>query len=191
MKKFYQAVSVIFNPLTVLIAVYIAAIVLSFDNLADRLLWSGLVIGICFTAPALYYSYYFLHGSIDTDIKDFHKRAGLFKIAAVSFWAAYVIVLFIIEAEILARMLLVTALITVAFLCVIVLFKKELSVHLSAVAFLSFFALQYGTWKVAPFATGLIFVTALSRYKLKMHTMDEIVGAFAITAMVYAATALG
>lgn len=186
MKKFYQAVSVVFNPLVALCAVYFGAIAISFDGFIERLFWAVLVIGICFIAPAFYYSYYFLKGDIDTNVKDFHKRAILFKIAAVSFCSSYAIVYLTTEAEILARMLLVTTVITVVFLCIIVIFKKELSVHLSAVAFLSFFAIQYGTWKFIPITALIVAVTAFSRYKLKMHRLDELMGAFAVTIAVYA-----
>lgn len=185
MNKFHKIISIIFNPGIVSVLVLLLAVLFSFPSNTDRLIWTIAILGICFGAPLGYYLVLRSRDAVDTDVKDPIKRESLFKVSILSLLSAYVVVLFFAQVPILHDVLLAAILIHIVFIVVLDIWKWELSFHIGALALMVVFLIYYVSLAYLWFGALALILTALSRYKLKMHTIPQLIAGFLVSVGLY------
>lgn len=182
-----RLISLILNPVVTFGATLALSVLLSFASWSERFFWFILVFSICFMIPGIFYGELLIHGKIDADVKNKKRRAELLSVTAIAFAASYVISLFLSDASILSSVLLASVAINVVYSVALSFFKSEFSVHLGGLTLLVLFlGLHVSPWY---YALGAPFVLLLagSRYALRMHTLQELIGGFLTSVVVYEA----
>lgn len=151
----------------------------------ESLFWILLVGVVGYGVEIVYFFLLWIRHRTDFDVKNKAIRERLLKMSVVSLTSVFIIVLVLTEAIVLQKILFAAAIIHLLFVIVLDLFKMELSFHIGMLTMLVFYAAAYVSYKYIPVGSVLLLLTGLSRHKLKMHSLPELVIGFVISAVVY------
>ena len=184
MRKFYQAISVIFHPTLILALLLILTLYLSFANIEQFWTWMMIGFGMIYGIPGVYYFTLLARHKTDVDVKNQLSREAILKVSVISLASIFVLSLFLSEAEILQKLLLAGIANSLLYVIVINMIKFEVSVHVGSLSALIIFLTYYFS---TFYLIGLIpvLMTAVSRYKLKKHSALEIIGGIVATSGIY------
>ena len=180
----YRLISwLLFPPITLALTVALAT--RNFFSGRESLFWIILVGVVGYGVEIVYFFLLWMRHRTDFDVKNKDIRERLLKMSVVSLTSVCIIVLLLTEAIVLQKILFAAAVINLLFVVALDLFKMELSFHIGMLTMLVFYAAAYVSYRYIPLGSVLLLLTGLSRHKLKMHTLSELVIGFMISAVVY------
>lgn len=154
---------------------FAASVFFSFGELKEQLQWFFIVSGLSGIGVIYYTISMLIKHRIDIDVKNVRTRARLYKISVISCFITFTLTFWLTNAVMIQEILLSIVLIVGIFVIILEWKHIELSFHIAVLVILVIFLIRYISWQFSFLGVIALFLTGFSRYKLKMHTLTELI----------------